>query len=111
MSQGRPTISTHVLDTGSGAPAPGIRVRLWRVAAGSDGGTSMAGEAETDTDGRVADLLGGTPLEAGGYRLEFLLGDGFFGGVSVGLRVDDPTRSYHVPLLRAPFGLTLYRGS
>ena len=110
MAHGRPTISTHVLDTGLGAPASGVRVRLWRVV--GDGRSTMVGESVTDADGRVTDLLGGRDLELGGYRLEFLLGeDGFFAGMAVGVRIDDATRSYHVPLLLAPFGLTTYRGS
>jgi 5-hydroxyisourate hydrolase len=109
VPEGRPTISTHVLDTGGGAPAAGVTVRLWRV--GDDGRSTPVGESVTDADGRVADLLAGAGLERGGYRLEFMLGDGFFTGMAVSLRIDDATRSYHVPLLVAPFGLTTYRGS
>jgi len=106
----RSTISTHVLDTGSGEPAAGVPVRLWRSDA--EGNEAVVGEAITDADGRVDDLLGGQLLTAGAYRLEFGLDDGgFFTGLSVDLRVDDPTRGYHVPLLRAPFGLSTYRGS
>ncbi len=165
MPEPRPTISTHVLDTGRGTPAAGIRVRLWRLGQGDGGDGEMTGaaterlaerpvderltgrladaatgattgrpnerlvgEALTDADGRIRDLLAGAPLRAGQYRLEFDLepaaglpdrrggepgvaGGGFFTGLSVGLRIDDPTRSYHVPLLRAPFGLSTYRGS
>ena len=162
MPEPRPTISTHVLDTGSGTPGAGIRVRLWHLeqGVGGDGrpagaatrrpigrstgrptgeamterlgGEAVAerlvGEAMTDADGRIRDLLAGAPLESGQYRLEFDLepaagspdrrgvepgeaGGGFFTGLSVGLRIDDPTRGYHVPLLRAPFGLSTYRGS
>ena len=110
MTEARPTISTHVLDTGTGAPAAGIPVRLLRSA--SDGSEQVVGEAITDADGRIRDLLGGTPLSAGGYRLEFGLDEGgFFTGLSVDIRIEDPARSYHVPLLRAPFGLSTYRGS
>lgn len=110
MPDSRPTISTHVLDTGTGAPAPGVPVRLWRV--GADGTETVAGEGLTDADGRIRDLLGDGRLETGAYRLEFGLSDGsFFTGLSVDLRIDDATRSYHVPLLRAPFGLSTYRGS
>lgn len=109
MTEARPTISTHVLDTGAGSPAAGVPVRLWRV---SSGGDEVVGAAVTDADGRVRDLLGGAPLVAGAYRLEFGLDDGgFFTGLSLDLRIEDPTRSYHVPLLRAPFGLSTYRGS
>jgi len=110
VTEARPTISTHVLDTGSGSPAAGVPVILWRSMA--DGSEEVAGEAITDADGRIRDLLAGSPLAAGAYRIEFGLDDGgFFTGLSVDLRIDDPSRSYHVPLLRAPFGLSTYRGS
>jgi 5-hydroxyisourate hydrolase len=110
VTEGRPTISTHVLDTGSGEPAAGVPVRLWR--SGPDGDEAVVGEAITDADGRIRDLLAGAPLVAGAYRLEFGLDEGgFFTGLSVDVRIDDPSRSYHVPLLRAPFGLSTYRGS
>ena len=107
----RPTISTHVLDTGVGSPAPGIRVRLLRLL--HDGAEIPAGEGTTDGDGRVRDLLA-TELTAGDYRLVFDLADrqpDFFLGLSVDLRVEDTTRSYHVPLIVAPYALSTYRGS
>ncbi len=66
----------------------------------------------TDGDGRIHDLLAGGALEAGAYRLEFALpGGAFFTGLVLDFRVDDAARSYHLPLLLAPFGLTAYRGS
>jgi 5-hydroxyisourate hydrolase len=37
--------------------------------------------------------------------------DRFFRRVSIDLRVEDVGRSYHVPLLLAPYSLTTYRGS
>lgn len=111
MPDTRPTISTHVLDTGTGFPAADVAVRLWRV--GADGRETVVGEARTDSDGRVRDLLAGSPLLAGDYRLEFAFADdaAFFTRLAVGIRIDDTSRSYHVPLLRAPFGLSTYRGS
>ena len=110
MSQDRPTISTHVLDTAAGAPRAGVVVRLRRPA--GDGSAPIVGEGVTDLDGRVPDLLAGRTLEAGAYRLEFGLDpDGFFTGVVLDFRVEDAARTYHVPLLLAPFGLTTYRGS
>jgi 5-hydroxyisourate hydrolase len=109
VPEGRPTISTHVLDTAAGAPARGVRVRLWRL---EGGGARAAGEGVTDDDGRIRDLLGGVPLERGTYRLAFELGDGrFFTAASLDVVIDDPGRSHHVPLLLAPFGITSYRGS
>jgi 5-hydroxyisourate hydrolase len=107
----RPTISTHILDTGTGLPRLGATVRLWRLAL-SDGPATLVVEATTDDDGRVRDLLGPVALEAGAYALEFVLGeDGFFASLTVELRITDPSRSYHVPVLVSPFGLSTYRGS
>jgi 5-hydroxyisourate hydrolase len=76
-------------------------------------------QALTDDDGRVRDLLE-RPLSPGTYRLEFSLagrtvlngdGDRFFRRLSIDLRIDDVSRSYHVPLLLAPYSMTTYRGS
>jgi 5-hydroxyisourate hydrolase-like protein (transthyretin family) len=66
----------------------------------------------TDADGRVRDLLE-RPLVAGDYRLEFELGreDSFFRRLAVDLSIVDVGRSYHVPLLLAPYSMTTYRGS
>ena len=107
----RPTISTHVLDTERGTPAPGVRVTLSRLDVG-DSPIRMT-QALTDGDGRVRDLLE-RPLVAGEYRLEFDVAheDGsFFTKVAVDLRIADTGRSYHVPLLLAPYAMTTYRGS
>jgi 5-hydroxyisourate hydrolase len=113
-----PTISTHVLDTERGMPAAGVAVTLYRLA--DDGRPLRLTQALTDADGRVRDLLE-RPLVSGGYRLEFDLtpaagapaGDAerFFRRLSVDLEVTDVGRSYHVPLLLAPFSVTTYRGS
>jgi 5-hydroxyisourate hydrolase len=107
----RPTISTHVLDTERGLPAEGVRVTLSRLDVGS--APIRMTQALTDGDGRIADLLE-RPLAAGDYRLEFDIGredEAFFRRVAVDLRVTDTGRSYHVPLLLAPFSMTTYRGS
>lgn len=106
-----PTISTHVLDTGRGAPATGIRVTLWRLGVG-DGPIRMT-QALTDGDGRVRDLLE-RPLVAGDYRLEFDVGqddDAFFRRLAIDVTITDTTRSHHVPLLLAPYSMTTYRGT
>jgi 5-hydroxyisourate hydrolase len=107
----QPTISTHVLDTERGAPAPGVRVTLSRLGVG-DSPIRMT-QALTDGDGRVRDLLE-RPLVAGDYRLEFDVAHengSFFTKLAVDIRVADTSRSYHVPLLLAPFSMTTYRGS
>ena len=112
MTDGRPTISTHVLDTGSGLPAAGVVVSLYRTDT-EDGRPGRITQLITDSDGRVADLLG-RALQPGDYRLEFVVDRErwtFFTRVVVDFRVDDTSRGYHVPLLLAPFGATTYRGS
>lgn len=106
------TISTHVLDTDRGMPAVGVRVALYRLDVGGGKPIRLA-QALTDDDGRVRDLME-RPLTVGEYRLEFDIdhGDGsFFTKVAVDVRVDDIERSYHVPMLLAPYSMTLYRGS
>jgi 5-hydroxyisourate hydrolase len=109
--QSRPTISTHVLDTERGMPADGVRVTLYRLDIGA--APIRITQALTDSDGRVRDLLE-RPLAAGEYRLEFDLGregDSFFRRLAVDLSILDTGRSYHVPLLLAPYSMTTYRGS
>jgi 5-hydroxyisourate hydrolase len=104
-------ISTHVLDTSRGLPAPGVHVRLQHLLA--DGAPVDAGAGLTDRDGRIR-ALSDAPLTAGIYRLTFDLhgyADGFFRSVSLEIHVGDPAASYHVPLLVAPFGISTYRGS
>lgn len=112
-----PTISTHVLDVEAGRPAVGVHVILYKL--GEDDRPIRLTQALTDDDGRVRDLLE-RPMSPGVYRLEFNLGAGpvipgdaarFFRRMSLDLRIDDVTRSYHVPLLLAPFSLSTYRGS
>ena len=108
----KPTISTHVLDTELGAPAAGVRVALYRIDVGVDRPVRIT-QALTDADGRVRDLLE-RPLRAGDYRLEFDIAhdDGaFFTKLAIDFTITDIERSYHVPLLLAPYSMTTYRGS
>ena len=94
------SISTHVLDTGSGRPAPGVRVELVR-----DRDVMVTGE--TDADGRIAELAAG--LDPGRYALVFWPPSQFF--TRVELEVDLEQGHYHVPLLVSPYGCASYRGS
>lgn len=93
------TLSTHVLDTGAGRPAAGVRVEVFR-------GDERIAAAETDDDGRIAALA---DVEAGAYRLVFHPPSPFFRRVELELALDDG--HYHVPLLLAPYACTTYRGS
>ena len=98
-------ISTHVLDTGTGQPAEGVRVELYL-------GEERLGANVTDSDGRIRDLSGGQSLGRGRYRLVFTdPPSAFFRRVELEIEIDDPDRNYHVPLLVAPYSCASYRGS
>lgn len=111
-------LTTHVLDVSQGTPAGGMRVQLWRLAAGGE--REMLKEIFTDEDGRYHEpLLAGEAMEAGSYELLFDVG-GYYRGnaqaafleqVPVRFRLADPGAHYHVPLLVAPGGYSTYRGS
>jgi 5-hydroxyisourate hydrolase len=103
----RPQISTHVLDTHEGTPAQGVVVDLYRQLGEIE---ARVGGGTTDADGRIREMLD-EGLEPGTYRLAFELYGPFFRQASVTFVVDDTSRSYHVPLLLAPYSLSTYRGS
>ena len=104
------TLSTHVLDTALGEPAPGIPVRLERA---HDGGWVALAAGETDVDGRLRDFVPDEEWHAGTYKLVFDTAgrSAFFPEVSVVFFVAEPSRHHHVPLLLSPYGYTTYRGS
>lgn len=107
------TLSTHVLDTTIGSPAPALAVRLERPK-GDEWETVENGV--TDGDGRYrfdGEILVGT------YRMVFATGeylrasdrDVFYPLVSIEFAVTDADRHYHVALLLSTYGYTTYRGS
>jgi 5-hydroxyisourate hydrolase len=106
-------ITTHVLDTAAGRPAAGIGVTLEFFAEGQQSWTKL-GQAKTDSDGRIRDLLPENhALMAGFYRLRFdtVAVSAFFPQVSIQFRIIDRAQHYHVPLLLSPYGYSTYRGS
>lgn len=94
------SLSTHVLDTGQGEPARGVRVELLR-------GDDHVATGATDEDGRIAQLASG--LDPGAYRLVFHPPSPFFRRVELELELGDG--HYHVPLLVSPYSCASYRGS
>jgi 5-hydroxyisourate hydrolase len=94
------SVSTHVLDTGTGQPAAGVRVELVR-------GRDVMVASETDPDGRISELA--TGLDSGRYALVFWPPSPFFTRVELELELVDG--HYHVPLLVSPYGCASYRGS
>ncbi len=93
------SLSTHVLDTGSGKPGGGVLVVLYR-------GDMFMAETRTDDDGRarLSD-----DLDPGLYRLVFHPPSPFFKRVELELSLD--AGHYHVPLLVSPYSCVSYRGS
>jgi len=125
------TVSTHILDTARGRPAADVPVTLeiWD----GDGWRRLGGSV-TGADGRIGDLPAfgrpappGTPTHPAGSpappgqatcRLVFAVrdyllaqhGSAFFAGITVAFAAG-PGEHYHVPLLLAPYGYSVYRGS
>jgi 5-hydroxyisourate hydrolase len=124
------SVSTHVLDTSVGRPAPGVVVRLWSRGADGCGDWQPVGASVTDEDGRCRDLPDPPPGTLH-VRLEFAVeaylrattaaaaaaaempydsAAVFFPEVTVAFAVR-PGEHHHVPLLLSPFGYSVYRGS
>ncbi|MCX7312767.1 MAG: 2-oxo-4-hydroxy-4-carboxy-5-ureidoimidazoline decarboxylase [Hyphomicrobiales bacterium] len=107
-------LSTHVLDTVTGRPAPNVRITLHEV---GHSARSLLMETRTNADGRTdAPLISGGPLRAGTYELTFHMGDyfggaSFIGDVPIRFSITEPESHYHVPLLVTPWSYTTYRGS
>ncbi len=110
-------ITTHILDTATGAPANGVAITLCR----RDGDSwAPMGSGTTDADGRIADLCSdGTPLSAGTYRMVFAIGEyfasrkqaNFYPWAEVIFSIEGDGQHYHIPLLLSPYGYSTYRGS
>ena len=93
------SLSTHVLDTSVGRPAPGVEIELHDA-------HRVVARASTDADGRARladDVASGT------YRLVFHPPSPFFTRVELQVELEDG--HYHVPLLVSPYGCASYRGS
>ncbi|HEX7183073.1 MAG TPA: hydroxyisourate hydrolase [Thermoanaerobaculia bacterium] len=110
-------ITTHVLDTSRGRPASGVPVVL-EIRSGAE--WWEIGRGETDSDGRVRQLLPDRSLlSAGTYRLTFNVGkyfesrgvESFYPEASIVFVIRDAAQHYHVPLLLSPYGYSTYRGS
>ena len=114
-------LSTHILDTVHGGPAPNVAVELYSM----DGATpKLLVTTRTNADGRTdAPLLKDAEVKRGRYRLVFHIGEHFR---STGMKLPDPAfvdvvpidvgiaedgGNYHVPLVCSPWTYSTYRGS
>lgn len=109
-------LSTHVLDIAEGQPARGLPVTCERL---DNGGTTHLAAAETNADGRVPALIPDEQLQPGRYRVRFEVAahvrdrgrSTVFPFVEVVVDVTDAGAHYHIPLLLAGNGYSVYRGS
>jgi hydroxyisourate hydrolase len=107
-------LTTHVLDTASGRPAPGVKVELYRI---EDGTALKVTERLTNADGRTdAPLLTPESFQPGRYELRFHIGahfggEGFLDVVPIAVTLAAGQGHYHVPLLCSPWSYATYRGS
>ncbi|HZL26202.1 MAG TPA: hydroxyisourate hydrolase [Acidobacteriaceae bacterium] len=113
-------LSTHILDTALGRPAPNVAIKLSEFRDNAAGGAwHEIGSARTDADGRCKTLLGDKPLAAGDYKLHFDTAVYFYDRhltslypyVEIVFTVANPGQHYHIPLLLTANGYTTYRGS
>ena len=113
-------LTTHVLDTGRGCPAEGVKIMLYKVSGNSH---RKIAETVTNADGRTdSPILPKGKFVPGVYELVFFAGDYLR---ATGQALPDPLfldevpirfgmaedAHYHVPLLLSPFGYSTYRGS
>ena len=102
-------LSTHILDTSLGKPAPGVPVRLLQ-------GDREISSQLTDLDGRCQNLLSnGKNLPPGVYRIVFEIAtyspNSLYPEITIAFKVTASDAHLHIPLLLSPFGYTTYRGS
>jgi 2-oxo-4-hydroxy-4-carboxy-5-ureidoimidazoline decarboxylase len=115
-------LSTHVLDTHRGSPAPGIAVELLEIAA--SGSSRVVTRAVTNADGRTdRPIIADQPIPIAQYELRFNVGDyfarqgvpvsdpPFLGVVPIRFAVAEPEGHYHVPIIVTPWSYSTYRGS
>jgi 5-hydroxyisourate hydrolase len=109
-------ITTHILDTTRGKPAPGITITLYL---GQNDEWAEIARGKTNEDGRIVDLLKkDLLLQKGIYKLRFETKDyfdnnkvlTFYPYIEIIFDIQSHEH-YHVPLLLNPFGYSTYRGS
>ena len=114
-------VTTHVIDLARGVGAGDLQIDV--TAPGDSDQVGGPRSHRTTAEGRTVDwLVEPSDFEAGGYELVFHLGDyyravstwdepPFFPQARVRFHVDAPLTHHHIPVLIAPWGYSVYRGS
>jgi 2-oxo-4-hydroxy-4-carboxy-5-ureidoimidazoline decarboxylase len=115
-------LSTHVLDTHRGCPAPGVAIELFIVE--SSARPHLIAQSITNSDGRTdRPLIAEQPIPIAEYELRFHVGEyfsrqgtpiadpPFLDVVPIRFGVAEPESHYHVPLVVTPWSYSTYRGS
>jgi len=109
-------LTTHILDTTKGKPAPGVSIILYQQ---KNNNWIELVKGITNADGRIPNFLPkDTILEAGIYKMKFEtkayfeknLIASFYPYVEIVFDITTKEH-YHIPLLLNPFGYSTYRGS
>ena len=112
------TITSHILDLGSGKPAVNVEATLYK----KDTSTNewlLVGKDVTNQDGRMSKLLNDAQLEIATYKVIFESGKyyltqnlrTFYPQITIEFEIFDNMQKYHVPLLLNQYGYSTYRGS
>lgn len=115
-------LSASVLDTLHGRPAAGVAIDLHRL--DGKGGRALLLKTATDASGRTnPPLLDAVTYRTGSYEVEFHLGayfqaagapladPPFLDVITVRIQLAEPDGDYRLPIIAAPWGYQLYRGS
>lgn len=110
-------LSTHILDIGTGMPAPNIAVKLFRQSAGGEW-TEIA-DGITDSNGRIADFLPSDQNNSGIFKLRFATSDYFarqkqnsvYPYIEVVFKIENNDRHYHIPITVSANGYSTYLGN
>ena len=116
MADARPTISTHVLDLASGSPAAGVGVALFRLADDGSPGAHLGPpdrcrRAHPRPPRRAASSAKATTSSPSTSAATPTIPTPSSRAPRSPCASPMPARSYHVPLLLSPFGMSTYRGS
>lgn len=114
-------ITSHVLDSIRGASAVGVSVTLTRIDA--DGLRTPMFSCQTDSEGRVSETVDVVNPAESTYELSFQTAayfrnkqdqadqDQVMEGVVIQIRMTDPDKRYHFPIMASPHSYSLWWSS